>query len=298
MELELIGTSKKSDTDSVVHRRRLPSHDPPETIEELFGEQRTFLRKNGDNLDSDAQIQKELVEGGNLPRHIAVIMDGNGRWAKKRGLSRNDGHRAGVKSVRDIVRTCGELHIEVLTLYAFSSENWIRPKEEVLFLMRLIKDTVSGEFLELHKNNVKLVSIGRMNHLPRASRLALLRVIKNTSKNSGLMLNLAVDYGGRSEIVEAVREIASRVEKGKLKSSQIDEQLFSQFLYTAELPEPDLLIRTSGEMRLSNFLLWQMAYTEIWVTPVYWPDFTKEHLYEAMRNYQSRERRFGGLEST
>ncbi|MBI4532134.1 MAG: isoprenyl transferase, partial [Candidatus Latescibacteria bacterium] len=224
---------------------------------------------------------------------IAMIMDGDGRWASKRGLPRTEGHRAGRESVRDVVRACGELGVEVLTLYTFSTENWYRPRSEVRTLMRLLQESLIEEMPELQQNNVRLIAIGRVHRLPSASREALKNAIAQTSRNTGLILNLALNYGGRAEIIDAVRKLAGDVLQGEVKVSRVDEELFQRYLYTADLPDPDLLIRTSGEIRLSNFLLWQMAYTEIWVTDVLWPDFRREHLYEAIQGYQTRERRFG-----
>ena len=241
------------------------------------------------NKLEDKEIQDRLKAKGNLPRHIAIIMDGNGRWARMRGLDRIEGHKAGRESVRDIVRACGELGIEVLTLYAFSVENWRRPRREVWALMRLLRDALYEEIEELDRNNVRLMAIGRLDGLPKASREALFWAMKRTEDNTGLVLNLALNYGGRVEIVDAVRRI---LEEG-YKPEDVDEAVFSAHLYTAGLPDPDLLIRTSGELRVSNFLLWQMAYTEIWVTDVLWPDFRREHLYQAIEAYQQRERRFG-----
>ena len=237
----------------------------------------------------DKEIQERIKAKGNLPRHIAIIMDGNGRWARMRGLERIEGHRAGRESVRDVVRACGELGIEVLTLYAFSVENWRRPRREVWALMRLLRDTLYEEVDELDRNNVKLTAIGRLEGLPKASREALFWAMERTKDNTGLVLNLALNYGGRVEIVDAVRRI---LEKG-YRPEEVDEKVISTHLYTAGLPDPDLLIRTSGELRVSNFLLWQMAYTEIWVTDVLWPDFRRQHLYQAIEAYQRRERRFG-----
>jgi len=237
----------------------------------------------------DKEIQERIKAKGNLPRHIAIIMDGNGRWARMRGLERIEGHRAGRESVRDVVRACGELGIEVLTLYAFSVENWRRPRREVWALMRLLRDTLYEEVDELDRNNVKLMAIGRLEGLPKASREALFWAMERTKDNTGLVLNLALNYGGRVEIVDAVRRI---LEKG-YRPEEVDEKVISAHLYTAGLPDPDLLIRTSGELRVSNFLLWQMAYTEIWVTDVLWPDFRRQHLYQAIEAYQRRERRFG-----
>ncbi len=241
----------------------------------------------------DAELQRELVAKGNLPRHIAIIMDGNGRWANQRGLPRIEGHRAARDVVRDTVRACGELGIEVLTLYAFSGENWGRPWGEVLGLMRLLRTCLIEEVPELDRNNVRLRTIGQAHRLPQPCRKALFQAIGLTSKNTGLILNLALSYGGRTEIADAARQIAKDIERGRLQIEAIDEACFAQYLYTSDLPDPDLVIRTSGEMRISNFLLYQIAYAELHVTPVLWPDFSRKHLYEAIRNYQGRERRFG-----
>lgn len=229
------------------------------------------------------------IDRRKLPRHIAVIMDGNGRWANRRGLPRIFGHRAGIRSVREIVRACGELEIGVLTLYAFSSENWLRPSEEVDALMRLLERYLKKETPELQKNNVSLRAIGRVEELPSFARQALKKAMEATSQNTGLVLNLALNYGSRQEIVDAV----NRALRDHVKV--MDERTLSRYVDTAGLPDPDLLIRTSGEYRISNFLLWQMAYTEIHITKTLWPDFHLRNLYEAILEYQKRERRFGGL---
>lgn len=232
------------------------------------------------------------IDKNKVPKHIAIIMDGNGRWAKKRGLPRVVGHRKGVKVVKEIVRACGKLDIKVLTLYAFSVENWKRPKFEVNALMNLLKIYLRKELEELMDNNVKMIATGRIDELPKTALEELKYAIKKTSLNTGLILNLAINYGGRTEIVDAVKEIVNN----KVDCNDINENLFSKYLYTADLSEPDLLIRTSGEMRISNFMLWQIAYTEIWVTDILWPDFKPKHLVEAIKNYQTRERRFGGIQ--
>jgi undecaprenyl diphosphate synthase len=245
--------------------------------------------------EQDKEVQERLIQRGNLPRHIAIIMDGNGRWAKQQGKKRIVGHHAGVDSVRDVVRAAGELGIEVLTLYVFSSENWKRPPQQVSALMNLLKETLDKETKELLENNVRARAIGKIEQLPHFCQKALQRTIQLTSQNSGLILNLALNYGSRGEIVEAVRRIASEVEDGEYGANKIGEKTISAHLFTADLPDPDLLIRTSAEMRLSNFLLWQMAYTEIWVTDILWPDFRRKHLYQAIESYQSRERRFGKI---
>ncbi|MBI4552938.1 MAG: isoprenyl transferase [Candidatus Latescibacteria bacterium] len=228
-----------------------------------------------------------------LPRHIAIIVDGNGRWAAQRGLPRVVGHREGVNVVRDIVRVAGELGLDVLTLFTFSTENWRRPKTEVSALMRLLIATIRSEIEEINRNNVKIMVIGRWDELPEAARREVAYAIAQTSKNTGLRLILALNYGGRREIVEAAKRLAQDIVDGKQHLAAVDETLFASYLDTAGLPDPDLLIRTSGEMRISNFLLYQLAYTEICVMPVLWPDFRREHFYAAIQDYQTRERRFG-----
>ncbi|MCJ7811842.1 isoprenyl transferase [bacterium] len=244
------------------------------------------------NLD-DKKNRERLLNRGQIPQHIAIIMDGNGRWAKQRGLPRIAGHREGIKAVRDIVEVCGELGIQVLTLYTFSTENWRRPKEEVSALMSLLLRTLRKEIDDLIRNNVRLMAIGDMDKLPQNARNGILEGIQATRQNTGLILNLALSYGGREEIISAIHRIVSQVNKGILKLEDINVDTLHQYLYTAELPDPDLLIRTSGEFRISNFLLWQLAYTEIYITDVLWPDFRRQDLYRAVEDYQSRERRFG-----
>ncbi|WP_406678690.1 isoprenyl transferase [Moorella sp. ACPs] len=235
------------------------------------------------------------LEPGKLPRHVAIIMDGNGRWARKRGLPRVAGHRAGVESLRDIVRACVDWGIAILTVYAFSTENWKRPREEVEALMNLLVEYMRRELPELKKEGVQVRAIGRLEALPLAARQELARARRETAGNSRLILNLALNYGGRAELVDACRHIARQVLAGKLRPEDIDEDALKGALYTGDLPDPDLLIRPSGEMRLSNFLLWQLAYTELWFADVYWPDFRRENLRQALLAYQQRERRFGGL---
>ncbi|MBI4398252.1 MAG: isoprenyl transferase [Candidatus Omnitrophica bacterium] len=227
------------------------------------------------------------------PRHIAVIMDGNGRWAEQRRLPRIEGHRAGVESIREVLRAAHELEIPYITLYAFSNENWHRPKEEVNFLMRLLSDYLDKEFEELHKNNIRFQAIGRTDMLPEEIQKKIEKNIKATEHNTALTLTVALSYSGRLELVDAVKKISEKVARGQLRTSEITEAVVSEHLYTQGLPDPDLLIRTSGEMRISNFLLWQMSYTEIYVTDVLWPDFRKQHFFEAVEAYQKRERRFG-----
>jgi undecaprenyl diphosphate synthase len=228
-----------------------------------------------------------------IPRHVAIIMDGNGRWAQQRKLPRIEGHRAGAESVREIVRVCGELGIEYLTLYAFSIENWNRPKLEVKALMHLLEFYLKQEIPELNKNNVRLAAIGRLHALPETAQRQLTKSIDALGKNTGLTLVLALSYGGRAEIVDATREIAREIEAGRLDVSDIDEKVISQHLYTRGIPDPDLLVRTSGEMRISNFLLWQISYAEIYVTETLWPDFRRAELMKALEDYSKRHRRFG-----
>ena len=230
-----------------------------------------------------------------IPEHIAIIMDGNGRWAEERNLPRIAGHTAGIEVIRDVVKACGELGVRYLSLYTFSTENWQRPDAEVEFLMQLLKDTIRQEVDDLMENNVRLAAIGRLDDLPSEARAELTNAIRRTAGNTGLNLVLALSYGGRNEILDAVRKIAQDVSEQKIVPSEIGADPFRKYLYLPELPDPDLLIRTSGEMRVSNFLVWQIAYTELWVTPVLWPDFRKEHLVEALRDYEGRERRFGKI---
>jgi len=236
---------------------------------------------------------KENIDFNNLPRHIAVIMDGNGRWAKNKGAARIFGHRNAIQAVKDVTEGCGELGIKYLTLYAFSTENWGRPKEEVDALMELLVNTLQKEISTLHENQVKLRTIGDVTHLPKDCQNNLAQAIEATKNNSGLIMQLALNYSGRWEIVEAAKKLAEEAKKGLIQPEEIDEHYFSEHLKTAGIPDPELLIRTSGELRVSNFLLWQIAYTEIFITPTLWPDFRKEHLYEAICAYQKRERRFG-----
>jgi len=244
-----------------------------------------------------AAIERKIIKKGNLPRHVAIIMDGNGRWARKRGLPRVAGHRAGIKAVREVVKGCGNLGIEYLTLYTFSVENWNRPVREVNALMRFLRETLRNEVDDLDRNNVRLMTIGRIEDLPPSVRREMERAQRILDDNTGLTLVLALSYGGRVEIVEAMRKIARMVKQGKLSPEEIDLDTVSQNLYTDGMPDPDLLIRTSGEMRISNFLLWQIAYSELWITDVLWPDFRRKHLYEAIMAYQGRERRFGRVPS-
>ncbi len=238
----------------------------------------------------------ELTRRGNLPRHVAIIMDGNGRWARARGVPRLMGHRAGRESVREAVRGCVALGIEVLTLYTFSTENWNRPRREVRALMGILRQSLRQERRELRDHNVRLQVIGRRQDLPPEVVAVIEETQDYLSGSTGLLLNLALSYSGRVEIVDAVRRMLADGRALRLEPDAVDEALVSSYLYTAGLPEPDLLIRTSGEMRLSNFMLWQLAYTELWITPTLWPDFRRRHLYQAVAEYQSRERRFGRVD--
>ena len=235
------------------------------------------------------QILKEEI----FPNHIAIIMDGNGRWAKARNLPRVSGHTEGINSVREIVRICGEIGISYLTLYTFSSENWARPKIEVSAIMKLLLGTIRKEINNLHQNNVRLSSIGNLQDLPSESRRGIVEGMEKTKNNTGLNLILALSYGSRQELLMAVKRIAVKIESGKLESKYISEDILSQELYTSNIPDPDLLIRTGGENRISNFLLWQLAYTELFMTNMFWPDFREKALLEAIIDYQSRQRRFG-----
>ncbi|MCF6156748.1 MAG: isoprenyl transferase [Candidatus Brocadia sp.] len=232
---------------------------------------------------------------GHVPSHIAIIMDGNGRWARRRRLVRIRGHQEGVESVREITRECAKKNLKQLTLYAFSQENWKRPKREINLLMKLLKEFLIKERKEIEENNIRLTAIGRISGLPEDVQRELAISIEESKNNTGMVLCLALNYGGRSEIVDAAKNIAKSVKTGKMGLEEITEETFKKFLYTGEMTDPDLLIRTGGEMRVSNFLLWEISYTELWVTPICWPDFRKEHLEEAMKDYARRERRFGGL---
>ena len=233
------------------------------------------------------------IDLNRLPRHVAIIMDGNGRWAQKRKQPRLFGHRAGAQSVQNIVETCREIGIEYLTLYAFSSENWRRPEQEVSGLMTILKNYLESELARMQKNDIRLMSIGDRQKLPDTVRESLERVIEATSGNSKLTLNLALSYGGRDEIVRAVRAISARCLQGEIVPEQVSDQMISENLDTSCMPDPDLLIRTGGEARLSNFLLWQVSYAEIYFTETMWPDFRREVFLQALLEYQSRERRFG-----
>ncbi len=245
------------------------------------------------NRGSDLLLQ---IDRSALPSHIAIIMDGNGRWARKRGMPRVAGHRAGISAVREVVEGSAELGIQVLTLYAFSVENWKRPRAEVATLMGLLKEYLNKELENIHKNNIRFGTIGRTDELDPSVQLELDKAIAKTSRNTGMIFNVALNYGGRAEIVDAVNRLLRNGGRAAAATGGITEHDFAQYLYTAGQPDPDLLIRTSGELRISNFLLWQIAYAEIWVTDTLWPDFERRHLYEAIIAFQKRERRYGGIE--
>jgi undecaprenyl diphosphate synthase len=235
------------------------------------------------------------IDPENMPKHVAIIMDGNGRWAKKRGLNRVKGHKNGVEAVRNIVRVSRDIGLPWLTLYAFSEENWNRPKSEVTALMKLLKSFLMSELDEMLNNGIRLRTIGRTEKLNKDTQKSLLEAIEKTSRNSDMVLTLALSYGGRQEITDAFTKMAAKIAKQELAADDISEDVISRFLYAYDMPDPDLLIRTSGEFRISNFLLWQIAYTELYITPTLWPDFSKEEFLEAIRDFQKRERRFGAV---
>lgn len=241
----------------------------------------------------DKAKQDSLKENGEIPKHIAIIMDGNGRWAKGLGYTRAFGHREGVNSVRDIVEACGQLGVKFLTLYTFSTENWKRPKSEVTILMKLLIKGLRDEADRLHKNNIKLIATGNLDKLPDKVHNELRDAMEKTKNNKKMTLNLALSYSGRWDILNAIKDLLSDCKSGKINKEDIDEKLFSDYLVTKNIPDPDLMIRTGGEYRISNFLLWQLAYTEIFIDNIFWPQFRRDSLYKAIEVYQTRERRFG-----
>jgi undecaprenyl diphosphate synthase len=246
------------------------------------------------NKTSEAFAELDtLATDGPIPSHIAIIMDGNGRWAKSRGKARVSGHREGVRSVREIVEACARAEVKYLTLYTFSTENWKRPKDEVSTLMRLLVSSLRSELDNLHENNIRFVTMGELTRLPEEAQKEVLRATEKTAGNTGLTLNLALSYSGRWDIVRTVKKLAMDARSGRISPEDIDERLISSLLSTAHLPDPDLLIRTSGELRLSNFLLWELAYTELYISERFWPDFRTPELCDAIRSFQARERRFG-----
>lgn len=246
---------------------------------------------------NNTDLLNKILANRNIPDHIAIIMDGNGRWAQVKSRSRLAGHREGIESVREVTRVCGDIGVKHLTLFTFSTENWLRPEEEVSALMKLLMTTIRGEINDLNKNKVRVTAIGNLKDLPSTARKSVEKAIDKTRDNSGLNLNLALSYGSRQEIVQAVKLISEDISKGEYQVDNIDENLVISKLYTANLPDPDLLIRTGGEKRISNFLLWQSAYTELYLSPVFWPDFRERELLEAILDYQLRERRFGKISS-
>ena len=249
--------------------------------------------------DTLEQLEEKIKSNPErIPVHVAIIMDGNGRWAALRNKPRTFGHEAGVEAVREVVKASGRLGVKYLTLYTFSVENWKRPKLEVSALMSLLTRTTIKELDDLMKNNVKLITTGRIDGLPLERRRVIQTAVEKTRDNDGLILNLALNYGGRAEILDAVRSIAKAVKAGVIDLPEINDELFSEFLYTADIPDPDLLIRTSGERRISNFLLWQTSYTELYIIDTLWPDFGRKELYEAVLDYQRRDRRFGQVKAT
>lgn len=250
-----------------------------------------------EQTEQDKKLQEELKSSGDLPDHIAIIMDGNGRWARKKGNIRLHGHKAGVKSVRDITESCAQLGINYLTLYAFSTENWNRPAAEINGLMKLLVQSLRDEAERLLENDIKLVTIGQVERLPQKCQKQLNEVIELTKDNSRLQLCLALSYSGRWDITEAVKKLSHEVKQGNVEPDQIDDKLIESYLSTASIPDPDLIIRTSGEFRISNFLLWQLAYSELFVTKTYWPDFRRTELYRAINSFQKRDRRYGKVKN-
>lgn len=238
---------------------------------------------------------KNEIDMTRIPEHIGIIMDGNGRWAKKRGLPRTAGHREGVKRVTEIVEAAFRLNVKYLSLYAFSTENWKRPKNEVEALMKLLIQYIDKEIERIHNNNIKVQTMGDISKLPQSVIKEVNKAIELTKNNTKMVLNIGLNYGGRDEIVRAVKNILDDVKLGKIKKEDIDDKVFSEYLYTKGMPDPDLLIRPSGELRLSNFMLYQVAYTEFWYSDIFWPDFKEQHLYQAIIDYQKRDRRFGGV---
>lgn len=255
-----------------------------------------MMRRSSEReADEDEKSLRAALDPSRMPRHVAIIMDGNGRWARRRGMPRSFGHRAGVESLRHVVRVSAEIGLNFLTVYAFSTENWKRPREEVDILMDLLVEYLNKEIDELCEKNVRIRAIGRTWELPPQAREAVAVAYEKGKNCTGLNLNIALNYGGRAEIVDAVREICAKVERNEILADNIDQNIISQHLYTAGQPDPDLLIRPSGDFRVSNFLLWQLAYTEFWLTDIMWPDFRGIHLLQAVLDFQRRNRRFGGL---
>jgi len=277
--------------------KALESEAPGEGGANIIGFEMIDLSK----LAEPGSIEQSLVDKidlKRLPRHVAVIMDGNGRWARARKLPRVEGHRAGIDAVREIVETAARLELPVITLYAFSVENWKRPRYEVATLMMLLKEYLRKELATLMENNIRFTPIGRVEGLDPSVQRELRYAEEETAKNTGLLFQIALNYGGRAEIVDTCNRIMALLREREMSDAVIDEQFFADHLYTADIDDPDLLIRTSGELRVSNFLLWQIAYAEIYVTKVFWPDFRRRHLFEAIIDFQSRERRYGGVDES
>lgn len=250
--------------------------------------------KMNENVYKNSKL-KDKIDFTSLPKHIAIIMDGNGRWAKKRHLPRTAGHREGMERVKEIVEVASNLGIKYLSLYAFSTENWKRPKNEIDGLMRLLVQYLRNELNALNKNNVKIIVLGDISKLPNTPQNEIIKAVNRTKNNTGMILNIALNYGGRNEIIKSVKDILKDYKIGKIDIDSLDEDLFKKYLYTKDQPDPDLLIRPSGELRISNFMLYQIAYTEFWFSDIYWPDFKEEHFYKAIIDYQKRDRRFGGI---
>lgn len=247
-------------------------------------------------FSSNKKVNVDInIDKNNIPKHIAIIMDGNGRWAKERNLPRTMGHKAGVETIREIVKECNNLGVKYLTLYAFSTENWKRPKDEVSALMSLLVQYLRKEVKELNENNVVVNAIGDIEKLPEVCVNELKKAYEETKNNTGLILNLALNYGGRDEIIRAVKNMYEDIKLGKVREAEVNEDIISNYLYTKGMADPDLIIRPSGEKRISNFLLWQCAYSEFWYSDIKWPDFKKEHLHKAIYDYQNRDRRFGSV---
>lgn len=254
-----------------------------------------LVRRAPERELEEEEVLKSALDPSRMPRHVAIIMDGNGRWARRRGMPRTFGHRAGMDSLREVVKISSEIGLRVLTVYGFSTENWKRPREEVDSLMDLLVEYMQKEISDLIKNNVRVRAIGRTAELPAKAREAVALAHEKSKNCSGLNLNIAFNYGGRTEIEDAVRSICAKVAAGEISPSEVDQQVISDHLYTAGQPDPDILIRPAGDLRISNFLLWQLAYTEFWLTDVMWPDFRSIHLLKAVVDFQRRNRRFGGL---
>lgn len=257
-----------------------------------------FTLTNNVQTKSDKKLQEQVVDGGSIPEHIAIIMDGNGRWAQTKGNVRIFGHKAGVDSVRDVTESCAQLGVKHLTLYAFSTENWKRPSVEVSGLMKILVQSLRNEADQLHENGIKFVTIGQIERLPKKCQERIKEVTELTKDNDRFQLCLALSYSGRWDITEAVKKISHRIKSGELDPDEIDDDLIGAHLSTADIPDPDLIIRTSGEYRISNFLLWQLAYSELYITKTYWPDFRREELYEAIKSYQGRDRRYGKVKKS